>query len=246
MEVALFLTCRATPRFPCVSLDTIEPSLVGIPGLLRGVMHEASVASDPYLNDNGSPEQVLQLYFDELAAVDEATRRDSPLARSIEAALGTSAHESSARITQQAMIVRRFSPDAWTETDAGASPGSARCTYLVAYEGAPQDYAAWLGHYLDVHVPLMRQLPRLRELEVYTRLDWVSGLPLPLDDATQRNKVVFDSPAALTDALNSPIRHAMRRDFEVSPPFSGHVTHYPMTSRPVAIPSLQSHPSSQR
>ena len=110
-----------------------------------------------------------------------------------------------------------------------AAPGG--CTYLVAYHGHAQDHDAWLGHYLDRHVPLMLRLPGLRALEVCTRLDWRGGLRWPREDAVQRNKVVFDDAFALDAALRSDVRMEMRRDFEASPIFHGGNVHYPMTTR---------------
>jgi hypothetical protein len=47
----------------------------------------------------------------------------------------------------------------------------------------------------------------------------------------QRNKVVFDDPAALDRALHSPVRHAMRADFNAFPKFSGPNRHYAMATR---------------
>ena len=47
----------------------------------------------------------------------------------------------------------------------------------------------------------------------------------------QRNKVGFDSAAALTAALNSPVRLEMRADYNRLPRFSGKVTHFPMATR---------------
>ena len=49
----------------------------------------------------------------------------------------------------------------------------------------------------------------------------------------QRNKVVFDSQAALTAALNSPVRHEMRASFGRFPPFTGPITHFPMATTTV-------------
>ena len=46
----------------------------------------------------------------------------------------------------------------------------------------------------------------------------------------QRNKVVFDNAAGLTAALNSPIRHEMRDDFNKFPPYEGSNIHYPMAT----------------
>jgi hypothetical protein len=76
----------------------------------------------------------------------------------------------------------------------------------------------------------MTQLPGLRELEVYTRLDWISVLPFPRASYMQRNKVAFDSAEALTRALNSPARHRMREDYHAFPAFTGGNTHYAMTT----------------
>jgi hypothetical protein len=76
----------------------------------------------------------------------------------------------------------------------------------------------------------MATMPGIRELEVYTRVDWVGSLPWARADHMQRNKVAFDSPAALTLALNSPARAAMRKDYNNFPPFAGKVTHFPMAT----------------
>jgi hypothetical protein len=46
--------------------------------------------------------------------------------------------------------------------------------------------------------------------------------------------VVFDDQAALTAALNSPVRHEMRADFKHFPPFAGKVTHFPMHTQAVS------------
>jgi hypothetical protein len=52
----------------------------------------------------------------------------------------------------------------------------------------------------------------IREIEVRTRLDWQGALPWPHVSHMLRNKVVFDTPAALTAAPNSAARHEMRAD----------------------------------
>ena len=105
------------------------------------------------------------------------------------------------------------------------------CTYLVGYEGDAADLNGWLAHYLGKHIAHMTSLPDLRELEVYTRLDWISALPFRRVNFMQRNKVAFDSEAALTQALHSPARHKMREDFRGFPPFSGRNTHHAMMTR---------------
>ncbi|QGZ66855.1 EthD family reductase [Paraburkholderia acidisoli] len=191
------------------------------------MLHVPATASDPYLNDEHAPQLVLQLYFNELTALEAVASSTGSLQALTDRR--TIAWTGSAEITQQAMAVRRYATPA-PNHDAGT-----RCTYLVAYEGAPRDYDAWLGHYLAGHVPLMQRLPEIRELEIYTRLETVSALPARREQAVQRNKVVFDTAEALTHALHSPIRHDMRRDYEASPPFDGHNVHFPMTSRYVRV-----------
>lgn len=223
MEIALFLTYRVPSSAGAAPLDTFESALAATPGLRRAIMHVPAAASDPYLNDEHAPQLALQLYFDELTALEAATSRNGHLQSLTDRR--TIAWTGSAEITQQAMAVRRYA------TPAPNHGGGTRCTYLVAYEGAPRDYDAWLGHYLAGHVPLMQRLPEIRELEIYTRLESVSALPARRELAVQRNKVVFDSAGALTHALHSPVRHEMRRDYEASPPFDGHNVHFPMTSR---------------
>jgi hypothetical protein len=109
--------------------------------------------------------------------------------------------------------------------------GEPYCTYLVSYEGEADDLNAWHAHYLERHTRQMAMFPGIRELEVYTRLDWVSRLPWPRVNFMQRNKVAFDSAAALDRALNSPVRHQMRADFKTFPRFSGPNTHYAMATR---------------
>jgi hypothetical protein len=126
---------------------------------------------------------------------------------------------------QQAMLVRAYAvPDP-------VIAGSPHCTYLVSYEGPAQDERAWHAHYLAHHPQLMVQFPGIREVEICTRVDWVGFLPWPRVDYMQRNKVAFDSPAAMTVALASPVRQLMRADFAAFPPYSGEVTHFPMATR---------------
>jgi hypothetical protein len=79
----------------------------------------------------------------------------------------------------------------------------------------------------------MARFPGIRQVEVYTCIDWCGGLPCPRIAHMQRNKVVFDSPDALTAALNSPVRHEMRAAVHRVPAFTGPITQFPMTTRTV-------------
>ncbi len=212
-------------QFPVASPDLawLADDLATTPAMRQGVIYTPSNTSDPYLDDGPPPRLVLQLYFDDIAA--------------LEAALSPSGHLQQLRALdmtgarQQAMLVRRFPvPDPVFRTPPDEQP----CSYLVAYEGTADDLPAWLAHYIDDHPPIMARFPGIRQLEVYTCIDWCGGLACPRVAHMQRNKVVFDSPAALTAALNSPVRHEMRAAFHRFPSFTGPITHFPMATRTVA------------
>ena len=192
------------------------------PGLQQGLIFTPSSTTDPYLDDGPPPQLALQLYFHDVAAMEAALAADGHLRRlDVLAADGA---------TQQAMLVRRYQvPDPTFRTPPGELP----CSYLVAYEGAADDLPAWLAHYIADHPPIMARFPGIRQIEIYTCIDWCGSLPWPRVAHMQRNKVVFDSPAALTAALNSSARHEMRAAFRRFPPFTGPITHFPMATTTV-------------
>ncbi len=230
MTVCLFVTFwpREEERITIAAdeIARVGEILEATPGLGRALVYTPARATDPYLDDGAPPPLALQLYFAELPALEAALARGGPLqalaARQSLPALGACVP------TQQAMLVRRFPvPEPAIKPAADGS----YCTYLVAYEGEAEDLNVWLDHYLTRHTFHMARFPGIRELEVYTGLDWVGFLPWRRVAFMQRNKVAFDSVEALSVALHSPIRHEMRADYRAFPPFSGPVTHYAMTTR---------------
>ena len=212
-------------RLSSDELAWLRRFVAGTPGLRQGLIFTPSTTSDPYLHDGAPPLLGLQLYFDDIAVLEAALSSDGYLQ-------GLVAHDAlpsltDAAATQQAMLVRRFGvPDPVFRTPPGECP----CTYLVAYEGEAEDLNAWHSHYIGDHPPIMARFPGIRQVEIYTRIDWCGSLPWPRVEHMQRNKVVFDSPAALTAALNSPVRHEMRAAFARFPAFTGPVTHFPMAT----------------
>jgi conserved hypothetical protein len=233
VEVCFFLLAHcddaAEMRLP------IDPSWLAaasrdIPGLTRFVIHlpAASPDSDPLSKPHASsPCCALQWYFDDLGLLETALQTNGAMQRVVDRT--TNAAEVDLTFAQQVMAVRSFTtpnPGGTDHTDHRAE----RCTYLVSYEGEAEDFNAWLTHYITHHPPLMAQLPGIRELEIYTRLDFRSGLTIPRATAMQRNKVVFDNPDALAAALASPIRAHMKADFNAFPPYSGPTPHFPMRS----------------
>src|SRR5262245_23189120 len=233
MNTCLFISFRfqKNPPVSAGEMAKLHGALRAAPMLLKALVHTPERASDPYLDDGAGPQLMLQLYFAELADLEAALAADGHLAvlmsRDEFPALADSPALALADVTQQAMLVRSF---AVSEPMFKNARQGRCCTYLVSYEGEAEDLNAWLRHYLGKHTEHMANLPSIRELEVYTRLDWVTSLPWPHVNFMQRNKVVFDSPDALTQALNSPVRHKMRECYRAFPRFTGPTSHYAMAS----------------
>jgi len=217
MQVCLFLIGESRTHAP-LDARALQHAASNVDGLAQLIVHEAIGAQvdSRIARDADTPSCVLQWYFADLAPLEAACERGGAIQRALQTACA-------ARISsQQVMAVRSLKASTETVPE--------RCTYLVAYEGAATDFNAWLTHYLQHHPPLMLQLPGLRELEVYTRIDCTSGLPFARSNAMQRNKVVFDDPGSLAGALASPVRDAMRRDFYALPPYTGATPHFAMRS----------------
>jgi hypothetical protein len=218
MNVCLFLSFCGDVDADFARLDA---AIASTPKLCKALVHTSSNADDPYVKGGVPPALVLQLYFAELPHLEAASSYLGVL-KSREEFPGLAKTE----VTEQAMLVRAFTVP---------EPRMPGCTYLVSYEGEAENLNMWLGHYIDSHVPQMARFPGLRELEVYTRLDWISRSLWPRVDFMQRNKVAFDNAEALTVALHSPVRHDMRADYEGFPPFTGPVRHFAMTTRAVHL-----------
>jgi hypothetical protein len=214
-------------------LERVREIVAATPALLRGLVFTPEATRDPYAgtHDGPSPQLALQLYFDRIDQLEQAMARDGHLQalarpRCLASLAGVEA-------TQQAMVARPFPvPDPAFKTVPDGLP----CTYLVQYMGAAEDLNAWNDYYLRHHPVVMARFPGIREIEVCTRLDWCGFLPWRRVDHMQRNKVVFDSAAALTAALNSPVREEMRADFRQFPPFTGGNAHFAMATWEVRPP----------
>jgi hypothetical protein len=215
-------------RRPTLRIDPSEYARVveivtSTPSLRRGLIFTPETASDPYANDGPSPHLALELYFDRIEDLEAAIGRAGHLHQL--AAPDALPSLADAGVTQQAMLARPFPvPDPVFRSDG------LPCTYLVHYPGKAEDLNVWNDYYLRHHPQVMARFPGIREIEVSTRIDWCGFLPWPRVDYMQRNKVVFDSPAALTAALNSPVREEMRADYRQFPPFTGDNVHYPLAT----------------
>ncbi len=199
-------------------IDAVRDVLISHRGLLRAL---AFLGAEPapdghFAADGAGPPLTLELGFADLPSLENA------------AAIWERERALGATFTAQAMLGRRFAtPDPVFRLGAGERP----CTLLVAYPGTCDDLEAWLDHYDIYHPPIMVRFPAIRDVATFRPLpearlpaNWARGT------AMQRNKVVFDSQAALEAALASPVRQEMRADFQVFPSFTGRPTHFPTTT----------------
>ncbi|WP_158966944.1 hypothetical protein [Chachezhania sediminis] len=201
--------------------------IADIPGLKRGLVYRAErTVGKNYPNDDEPPQLGLELYFDDVLAMEAALSRTGPMqALAAPDALPSIA---GAEVQQQCMVIRQYDvpePTAWGDREF--------CTFLVHYPGTAADLNLWLDHYVEHHTAVMKTFPGIREIEVATRMDWIGFLPWARVDYMQRNKVVFDSGPALTAALESPVRAEMTKDFNSFPAFEGGNVHYPLLTREI-------------
>lgn len=226
----LFITFTrgdADTRLDPAAALRLEKSLRAIDALAETRILTPAVARDRYYDDGPPPVLALQLYFDRLETLERAAGPDGPL---VEIISSLSDDLGGATGTHQAMWSRPF-PVAAGGTSIPQAEDTLRCAFMVHYHGEPADANEWHSFYIQHHPPIMATFPEIREIELYTRIDWIDALPTQRVDYFQRNKVVFDSPAALEAALSSPTRELMKADREKFPHFTGGSIHVPMHSK---------------
>ncbi|MEI2384434.1 hypothetical protein [Breoghania sp. JC706] len=208
-------------------IDAVRDCLAAIPGLTRALIYTPARASDLFTDDPGAPCFGFQLCYDEIEALEAAALAGGGLhALATDGSLdGT--RLAGATVRHQAMLTRHFPV-------AQPRPLPAvHCSYAVHYPGPAADENAWLDYYISSHPPIMARFPGILEIEILTRIDWRDHLPWQRVHHMQRNRVVFESPDALTAALHSPVRHEMRADLARFPAFAGGNFHYPFRTEVV-------------
>ena len=201
----------------------IRQIVIATPGLSRGLFYLPAQAQDYYTDDGPSPRLALQLYYNNLEMLEKTICAKGHLQMLTDSELWTELP--GLRITHQVMYARDYT---LPSTANLAETDEPLCSYLVHYPGKADDLNNWLNYYLDHHPQILRTFPGLREIEVYTRVGWRDALPWESVNYMQRNRLIFDNATALEAALNSPIRHKSRADFEKLPPFTGSNIHFPM------------------
>lgn len=229
MNACLFLSFKFSGHMSPSEQSGLERLLRAVPRLRKALIYTPSNAQHPYVEEGPTPGVVLQLYFSDLLDLEAGLSGDGHL-RALNAQTEFSAL-ASAEIDEQAMLVRSFDvPEPRLH-----KIGEVRCSYLVSYEGEAVDLNAWHSHYLTSHTRCVAMLPGVRELEVYTRLDWVTGLPWKKVKYMLRNKVAFDNAVAFEAALGSPVRQIVRADVNAFPPYGGPTRHIAMSTHLVNL-----------
>lgn len=223
----LFLTFKA-PDVRAFSPDEharLAELLGALPGIGKALVMTPAVVTDRYYDDGPPPMLMVQAYF--------ATLQDAEAAMSARGGLALlTAREfpSLAGVagTHQVMWTRPFAVPGLGPCEDGQT-----CAFMVHYDGRPEDANAWHGFYLRHHPQIMTTFPEIREVEVYTPVEWIDELPWTRATSFQRNKVVFDTPDALEAALNSPVREKMKEDRAQFPPFDGGSIHVAMICKAI-------------
>jgi uncharacterized protein (TIGR02118 family) len=225
----LFVVYRdPTAQLSEADLDPVRRAATRLRGLIAGsAFTPISVEGEhPFVKDGRGPPLVLQLDFDAAEDLDAAVCADGALAEIV--SHGAMASLPGAVVGRQRMIGRRFAvPDPVFRLAPNARP----CTFLVEYPGTTTDLAAWLDHYDAHHPPIMARFPGIREVSTFRPAPaGRDASPCELETSMQRNKVVFDSSAALVAALSSPAMAEMRADAAAFPPSSQRPTHHAMAT----------------
>lgn len=216
---ALALFCDPAPvTVPPEELAAAREAVLRVPGLAGALLFTPATARDQYVDDGAPPPFGMQLHFKRLEVLEAA-------ADAVQAVLALLPSLDGVPMTAQAFWRRTWQvPDSTLQTAPGALP----CSYVVHYPGPAADLNAWHDHYMTGHPPLFQRFPGIRGIEILTPVVWVSHLAIPKAHHMQRNRVMFDSPEAVTAAMESPVRHELRADFHTFPPFEGGNFHYPM------------------
>jgi hypothetical protein len=229
--IAMFESAqRSNAGISSSDLHVVRSLVASIPGIIRADLYCPEQVQDIYTDDGGLKGFGFQLYFEEFDPMETAIGPHGAL----QAIADPSALPSLAGsyVTQQAMLRRPV-----LNRDH-VTAASGLCSFLVYYPGPALDMNEWLGHYLEHHPPVMKQIPNVMEVEILTRMDWVDAMPWQRVHHMQRNRGVFENAAVLGAALQSPIRHIMQEHYEQFPSFEGGSIHYGVSTE-IVLPNRQ-------
>jgi hypothetical protein len=199
----------------------VRAELEHIPHLRLAELHRPA-GIETYHRDGVAPRAAMRLVFDSIEHLEAQLMPGGHLHELASTPLWR--HVAGDRMTQQAMLTRRFLS---LDETALRAVGEAY-SYLVHYPGHAPDFNAWLGYYVSHHPQIMVDYPDVLQVQVFTRLDWCDAMSCERVAHMQRNQLTFPSLDALMCALESPVRDRMRGDNRKFPEFHGGAIHYAM------------------
>ncbi|MFJ1258288.1 ethyl tert-butyl ether degradation protein EthD [Cupriavidus sp. CuC1] len=197
------------------------------PDLLRAEIYTPADV-ETYHRDGAAPLLALRLEFTSLQSLEAQITRNGYLYRFFGSSEWTSMP--CTRVTHQAMLTRTFLP---LESGEAGEAAPDFCSYLVHYPGEAANLNDWLGYYLRHHPQVMTEYPGVRQINVFTRVDWYDDMPWERVGYMQRNMLTFSSAGEMLEAIDSPVRLKMRQDAGSFPAFSGGAVHYPMFTKSI-------------
>jgi hypothetical protein len=192
------------------------PMLTRLPGLSSlDLYRSVDGTDDPYNKDEGPPLLLAVAEFQTRDALSGAT-----------AALEQALAHVPAGVDAVVTAMERHYYRVAGETAPG--PLRAQFSYVVRYRRPAEDETAFVAHYVADHPRLEAQFPRIRSIMCYFPIAVAGPRRLVSADYMLGNEVVFDSIEDFNAAMQSPVRHEMRKHFHSFPKFSGPVTHFAM------------------
>jgi uncharacterized protein (TIGR02118 family) len=190
------------------------------PGLRSLAVMTPLAYDDPHLGSEAGPFLVAHMTFDDIASLERAAMSDERLAARADVA---NFPPFEGRATYQAMRDEYRALGA-----APATRSRASICYFVQYRRPADDEAAFVDFYRRSHVPLLAEFPGIRELAVFTPVDWRDRPFVTRADLLLANLTAFDSEADFRAALASDARRRVREDFARFPRFTGRCFHTAM------------------
>lgn len=193
------------------------------PGLLSLAVMTPLAYEDPHLGQEAGPFLVAHLTFADAEALERA-------------ALSEERRAARADVANFPPIKGRAAYQAMRDEYHDVAPGPAGQTrapvcYIVVYRRPADDEAAFVDFYRRRHVPLLAAFPRIREVAVFTPIEWRDRPFATRADLMLVNLTAFDSEIDFRAAMSSDARRQVREDFARFPRFAGRCTHTAMARR---------------
>jgi hypothetical protein len=220
MTIALFLTSAnsrsnaAQKHQRCV--EDLIPQLRLNNEISAASLFLPGETSDPYVDDGAPPDLILQIDLPSMEALDRLGV-DTIFKDNIECSLGGSVNYEAFEVLNYNVVPGEIAP-----------PRTAPVSYNVRYLPPIEDVNTFVDFYVENHVPILKELPGIRNVICYLPIAWNQPTDWECSDCILGNETVFDSIDCLNAALASDVRHKLRDDYNAFPIKPGPNTHYAM------------------